>query len=958
MGESGSWSRKGKSSRQWIWNKRGGDMDLKGRIQKGDSKAESQMVDSTLDKAPEPTLLELRTRVESLQAELAQLRSKQNRFEKSEERFRTLVENISEWIWEIDAEGVYTYVSPKVKEMFGYEPEELIGRSPFGYMPSDEAERVGQFFKERIGNPKPFQDYVSKSLHRDGHIVLLETSGVPIFDVKGQLLGYRGINRDVTRQRHEQEIISSIALASPVGIVFVDSTGQITFANPVAEKILGLSKDEITRRCYNAPEWQITDAEGNPFPDDDLPFQQVMRTRQPVKDVRHAIRWPSGRRVLLSINAAPLLDSEGQAEGMVATVEDITEQLRDRERLIESERRFRNIVHSSLMGTYLYELDERDELILIDANPAADRMTGIRNQDLIGKTIEEAFPNLVGTEIPERYRAAAREGTSWYTSTFVYEDERIKGAYDVYAFQASPGRMVATFLEVTERQRAFKALRESEERFRRLAEHAPDMIFRMRLADGQYEYVSPATADVTGYPVQDWYDRVDLMGDIIPPEWRGVYRDSLEGLTQDKGSSACEFQVIDKTGQTRWLNQRSVLIRSESGEPIAVEGIVTNITEQKETNRQLSFTQFTVDQAKIAVFWCHADGRFFYVNETACQWLQYTREELMQMHVADINPEFPREDWDRHWQEIKAKGMVRMESFHQRRSGEVYPVEIYSNYVQHEGQEYKLAFVNDISERRQAEEELMQYRHHLEDLVQKRTSELKTANQELESFAYSVSHDLRAPLRSMDGFSSAVLEDYADRLDDKGRDYLQRIRGAAKRMGVLIDDLLSLSRVSRSSMACRRVNLTVIARRVVGMLRQQAPQREVEVNIELDMNAFCDPGLMEVVLQNLLGNAWKFTHSQPHPRIRFSCGEQDGETVFEIHDNGAGFDMAYADKLFGVFQRLHGAKEFEGTGIGLATVQRIIQRHGGRIWAQGVVNQGATFYFTIPESKDTMGRKS
>ena len=240
--------------------------------------------------------------------------------------------------------------------------------------------------------------------------------------------------------------------------------------------------------------------------------------------------------------------------------------------------------------------------------------------------------------------------------------------------------------------------------------------------------------------------------------------------------------------------------------------------------------------------------------------------------------------------------------------------------------------------------------HELEErneALRRNAAELLAANTELDAFAYSVSHDLRAPLRSIDGFSQVLLEDYSAQLDDAGRDSLQRVRAASQRMATLIDDLLKLARFTRSEMRTEAVDLTKIAQDIVADLQRSTPERQVEFAIAPGLEARGDARLLRVALENLLRNSWKYTAKQPRPRIEFESVKENGERVFRVRDNGAGFDMQYADKLFGVFQRLHSAADFEGTGVGLATVRRIITRHGGRIWAEGVVDKGATFYFTL-----------
>jgi len=228
-------------------------------------------------------------------------------------------------------------------------------------------------------------------------------------------------------------------------------------------------------------------------------------------------------------------------------------------------------------------------------------------------------------------------------------------------------------------------------------------------------------------------------------------------------------------------------------------------------------------------------------------------------------------------------------------------------------------------------------------------TELAAVNKELESFSYSVSHDLRAPLRSIDGFSQALLEDYPDKLDEQGKNYLKRVRSNTQRMGELIDDLLKLSRLIRSEMKPEMVNLSTLAQSIATELQKTQPERQVEFVITPGLSAKGDEHLLRLLLENLLGNAWKFTEKHSQARIEFGSTRADGKQVFLVRDDGAGFDMTYADKLFAPFQRLHSVSEFPGVGIGLATVQRIICRHGGRIWAEGDIEKGAIFYFTLAQ---------
>jgi PAS domain S-box-containing protein len=258
----------------------------------------------------------------------------------------------------------------------------------------------------------------------------------------------------------------------------------------------------------------------------------------------------------------------------------------------------------------------------------------------------------------------------------------------------------------------------------------------------------------------------------------------------------------------------------------------------------------------------------------------------------------------------------------------------------------------DITDRKVAEEQIQKLNRELEKRVRERTKDLATSNAELESFAYSVSHDLRAPLRGIDGFSQALLEDYGHLFDERAQEYLRRVRSGARRMGELIDDLLNLSRLSRRTIVRQEVDLSELAREITDRQSEEEPDRQVRVAIQPDVTCIGDAGLLRVVLENLLGNAWKFTRGRGDAFVEFGVADQNGERAFFVRDNGIGFDPRYADKLFGAFQRLHKRDEFEGSGIGLATVKRIVHRHLGQVWAEGAVESGATFYFTIGDRKD------
>jgi PAS domain S-box-containing protein len=345
---------------------------------------------------------------------------------------------------------------------------------------------------------------------------------------------------------------------------------------------------------------------------------------------------------------------------------------------------------------------------------------------------------------------------------------------------------------------------------------------------------------------------------------------------------------------------------------------------------------------------CHApDGTITYVSASSLSLLGYAPGDLIG-HTLEhwIHPEDVAVVHNTFSGESPPSEATVYRMRH--RAGHFLWVETMSRAMRDEsGSPEIVGTTRDISRRKQAEEAVYRLNRESED----RARQLATANRELEAFSYSVSHDLRAPLRALSGFSQALEEDYAERLDDEGRDYLRRIRAASQRMAGLIDDLLQLSRLTRTEMRRSEVNLSELACQIGAELQERYAERSVAFRVEEGLIVNGDARLLQAMLTNLLDNAWKFTSKTPDPQVEFAAAAQNGRRVYFVRDNGAGFDMAYANKLFGVFQRLHTVSEFDGTGVGLATVQRIVHRHDGEIWAEAAVNKGATFYFTLESNR-------
>jgi PAS domain S-box-containing protein len=342
-------------------------------------------------------------------------------------------------------------------------------------------------------------------------------------------------------------------------------------------------------------------------------------------------------------------------------------------------------------------------------------------------------------------------------------------------------------------------------------------------------------------------------------------------------------------------------------------------------------------------------GRYLLVNRQYERLFDVRREAIVGMTDHDL---FPAEIADAFLandrQAAASGGPVQMEERAPGDDGEHTYITVKFPLIDATGEPYAVCGIStDITARTRAEEEVRRLNSELEERVRQRTAELEAATRELDAFAYSVSHDLRAPLRSLNGFSELLQEDYQDALDEQARDYLRRIQTNASRMAQMIDDLLDLSRASRTELRREPTDLTTLAHDVIGDLRAAEPDRQVQVSIAGALAESGDPHLVRLILQNLLGNAWKFTANRPDARIDFAAVHDGGTQVFVVRDNGAGFDMRFADKLFDAFQRLHTASQFDGSGIGLAIVHRIVNRHGGGIWAHSEPDRGAEFSFTL-----------
>ena len=515
---------------------------------------------------------------------------------------------------------------------------------------------------------------------------------------------------------------------------------------------------------------------------------------------------------------------------------------------------------------------------------------------------------------------------------------------------------VGAITDVTENKLAEIAIQDSEARYRTLIECIPAVTFTVRLdAPRTMVFISPQVRTVLGFSVGEWLGTPGLWMEQVHPEDRE--RVEAELFAQGRGSVRCEYRLLRKDGGIRLVLTEASVLRGEKGGSPLLHGLIFDVTETRRVEaalEQLNRRYESVVNSLNGIVWelDVASFRHTLVSNQAERILGFRADDWMRepgFWMRHVHPEDAHSVVAHYKEVIRTRVTKAIDYRLLGLAGKIVWVHDAVSPVVVGERVLKLRGVMmDISERKHFELELGRLNTELEGRVGRRTSELESVVDELRSFSYSVSHDLRSPLRAIHGFGLALEREYRENLDATGRDYLHRILSSADKMAKLIEDLITLSRVSHAEMTTGSLDLSAIAEEVVAELRTAEPLRQVEVQIAKDLKAKGDARLVRVLLENLLGNAWKFTSRKLKARVEFGAIEKRGERrVFFVKDDGAGFDQEFASKLFQPFQRLHRVSEFPGTGIGLATVARIIARHGGQIWAEGREGVGATFYFEI-----------
>ena len=647
----------------------------------------------------------------------------------------------------------------------------------------------------------------------------------------------------------------------------------------------------------------------------------------------------------------PLKDHQGKVVRWFGTNTDISSQKQVERELRDSRMRLDAIISSAMDAIISINAEQRVVLF----NRAAEKMFGISAAEAMGKSINRF--------IPARFREAhamdvekfGRSGVTTRSMGQLGTLSALRSNGEEFPIQASishieiGGERLFTVIlrDITQQKQAEGALARSEQRYRSFVEASAQVIWRTN-ARGEVDEPIPSWAAYTGQSDGEaagfgWMN-------VIRPEDRPCVGEAWQKASANRAVYRVEYCLRRHDGQWRHILARGVPVLDDRGEVREYIGTCIDVTEQREVEASMRQQARLIDLAPAATIVRTLDGTVRFWNEGAERLYGWTRQEAIGRRTPELlQTQFP-EGLEKIVEQLRRGGKWSGELRHCAKDGRAVIVESHwLGQFTSAGELVELLESNiDITERKRDEEELRRLKDELELRVQQRTAELTAANKELEAFGYSVSHDLRAPLRHIDSYINMLQKSVGPTLDEKSQKHVRIVVEAARRMGNLIDDLLVLSRLGRATMEERTVDL----RRLLDEVRQElAPAmagRKIEWHVGPLPRVTADPSLLRSALTNLLANAIKYTRQRDPARIEVGSREQDREIVCYVRDNGAGFDMRFVDKLFGVFQRLHAANEFEGTGIGLASVRRVAQRHGGRTWAEGQLGKGATFYFSLP----------
>ena len=882
--------------------------------------------------------------------------------------------------WEWDASRDDLSGSEEFYRLFGVPPERMGKLSQFLDLIHPEDRETVQRSLSRAMEAGREGRYraVYRVPRRGGGFTHLDARGVVSVDAEGTPAGMVGTCLDITELKEAEESLRAANDRLRRSEYLLNETGRMARVGgwELDLQTNRLTWTEETRRIHEVPpdfEPTVEKAIGFYHPEDQAKIAQAVRRAidhsEPF-DLELRVITTRGREVW--VQAIGHAHEQGGAAIRVAgAFQDITERRRAEEALRASEERLRRVTSTVPGMLYDYVLEDDGAGRFLFVSPHCRELLEVGAEDLLADA--GLFWKMVHPEDLQRLHdedAAANRGSRFFSSEcrIVTPSGRLKWLHITSKpnppLTGEPATWSGVMLDVTDRKgaeeekaRAHLILAAQRELLETVVRALPLGVLLFRGPDYVVETMNPAYQAVA--------PGKQVLGRTLAEIWPEVYA-SIRPLFDRVRETGEPYQAFDarfeirrtEAGplETAYFNWSLVRTRLPGSNQWGLLNTVVDTTEQVKARKAMELLEERLVLAQEA----SGSGTWDWDMESGL--LAWSPEFFRLYDLDPAKQQAGFETWRAavHPEDLKSAEETIAERIRDHaplkqtyrillKSGEYRWIEARGNTTYDgAGTPKRMSGLSlDITERVRIEEELKAHREHLEELVQARTAELAVANRELESYSYSVSHDLRAPLRALDGFSAALLAKYTDKLDDQGKHYLVRIQIAAQRMGHLIDDLLNLSRVGRRELSRVPFDLSAVARAVATELHALDPGRGSKFRIAEGLTVEADPHLLRIVLENLMGNAVKFSSKRPDPMIEVGVRFRDGEKAFFVRDNGVGFDMAYAGKLFAPFQRLHGADEFPGTGIGLATVHRVIARHRGRIWAESSVGGGAAFFFTI-----------
>ncbi len=877
----------------------------------------------------------------------------------SEARFTEALEKVQHVLYRFDpAHECYDYISAKAAEWLATPVDVLC--APGGWQhfahrtPADDLGRVWATIEEALRTPghEPVEINVEYRLDpANGERMWIHDSMTLLRNPDGSLNAIIGAASDQTAQRATREYLGVTLRSIGDAVIATDLHSRITLMNPIAEKLTGWAEEDAIGEPLDTVFHVVNEETGEPV---ESPADKVMQGSGMVglgKNTllidRHGIKRPiadSGAPIMMAPHESPL--------GVVLVFRDQSEERRSQQAIIDQQARYRALVENAPVGIFHFTNDLlisycNDRLAEI-LHSSAEQLTGV---DLHSLGDDAILAMLHGALNGQR---GAYDGpfVSPLSTNVQILSIRVAPEYDadgkVYGGVGIVEDRTA-FLEAEEQ------LRDTKERYV-LAQRGTNEGLWDWDPKTRHLYLSARLLSLLGLHSDTLRTTGDEWLKLIHPDDRARYREDfvahLRGETEHFES---EYRIADKDGKFHWVLARGLAHRNQQGRAVRIVGSIGDITARKLAEEQLKaerdFSRGLIDSLPAPFFLFDQKARLVLWNRFVSELTGLDDAELQNAEAESLVIPEQEPVMAHRIESALISGEASAEVMLRRSGKDPVPFLVVGRRVILDGKPHIVGVGTDLTERKFAERAIKRLNSELERRVAERTSQLSAALNELESFSYSVSHDLRAPLRAIEGYSSILGSDYGDKLDDEAKELLRRVRAAVHRMGQLIDDLLTLSRVSRKELERRPVDLSHLAHVICEELRQQEPEREMRVDIAADLRVEGDPSLMRTVLENLLGNAWKFTGRMAQPEIHFSAAHHQGVDSFVIRDNGAGFDMRYRENLFRPFQRLHSDREFPGTGIGLATVARIVRRHGGEVWAEGEVGKGAALYFSIGQSQ-------